>query len=460
MISLLEHQKEHAKYHLTHSKSCNFSEQGTGKTYTAIAAIVSHHFCERALIVCPKHLIDNWVDACVEYGVPREQIFVFQGSIKQREKQKQEMVSEKYSIWVTNYGHFRIEKKFFVEMVKDTRTLVVADEAHCLGKKNTKITKAFDRVVSAGKYVLFMTGTPITNSPLRVYPLLSMCDPTLYSSKRDFLNAHAIEKTIRVPGKYGKLRPVRVVESWKNFSLLYKNMAKVSVRITKDECIDLPERVFVTRRYEITPLQKKMYKQALEQLIVEMTSGEVKALVNPLAKAMLLREILGNPELVDPEIKIPSYPKEEILLKDTEDYPGKIVIFCSFVGTFNRLLNLFGEQAVGVRGGEKDMRGKLKRFNEDDDCRFFIGVRQACYTGLNLQVSHVLINYELDYDALMYNQGIDRIHRRGQEHKVTVIDYIAKISESFDLKILNSLRAKEAISNEVLKNFMRKELVR
>ncbi len=458
MIKLMKHQVANARFHLKHGRSCDFSEQGTGKTFTAIATIVSNDQYEKALIVCPKHLIYNWVKALREYGIPDEEVFVFQGNVKQREEQKELLLLGEKNIVVTNYGHFRVEAKFFEKYAKKYELYTVADEAHCLGSLKTAITKAFRKIWKAGSGFLFMTGTPIANSPVRVYPLLLMCDSEAYTSKQNFMNIHALTRTIRIPTKSGRTRPLEVITGWVNFKLLFDNIAKVGVRMTKEECLDLPERIFVTRRFEINALQRRMYKTALEQLIVEIGEGKEKEITNSLAKAMVLRQILSNPELVNSDLNLPLLPKEEVLLKDVENYDGKIVIFCNFVKTFYRLLELFGDKAVGIRGGEKDIRGKLTKFDTDPECRIFVGIRTACNTGLNLQVAHTMINYELDFDALEYSQGIDRIHRRGQKEKVVVIDYIAKITESFDLHVLNSLRAKESISREVLEKFMRKYL--
>lgn len=457
----MDHQLRNLGFLMDHPKACDFSEQGTGKTFTAIAAAVSNEECNRVLIVCPIHLIPNWVEALERFDIDPKKIAVLDGGPIVREKSWPKLF-EKKSVLITNYAKFRIEEEFFSSIAEQYSLFTIVDEAHEIGNCNSKITQAMLRFSEKVKWMLLLTGTPHANRLDKVYPLFEICDSTKYYSSYDhFMQIHAVTRTIKTGrkkiGRGGREydEKITIVERWRNHSILSANEAYFSVRVTKEECLDLPDKIFVKRYCAMLPEQEKAYRSLEKMYFAELTDGSVLEVTNALAKATRLRQMSSNPFLVDPAFSHEGLlPKEKILLADLESYAdSKVVIFCDFVGTFDRLEKILPEGSfVSVRGGEKNLREKLDRFNEDSECRFFVGIRAACYTGLNLQVANVLINYELDHNYLHYSQATDRTHRNGQLRNVIIVDYI--VEDTIDHAIVASLDAKCDNSRRVFDYFI------
>ncbi len=451
MIKLFEHQKRHASFHLRKRKSCDFSEQGTGKTFTAITTMLHADDCDFAIIVTPKHLLYNWKNDLLKFNIPESEIFIADYD-NLRKIDNFKTILGKYAVILINYDQFRINISSIVTFLTKNSVFIIADEAHAIGNPKTKITKAFLRASKYVKRLLLMTGTPISNSPEKVYPLMRMVAPGLYRNKKEFVYRYAIMKEIRTKGG----RTIFIPDSWVGLPKLYKDIAPYSVRVEKDQVFDLPERIFVDRFIPLEKEQEKMYQKILIEMFYINEQGEMFLTVHKLAEFIRLRQVSSNPYLLEPNYPSDILEREKSLLEDIKNYDGKKVIFCEFVGTFNRLQELFkknGIKYVAVRGGDKHISEKQEQFTKDESIEVFLGVRAACYTGLNLQVASTLINYELSFDLLMYQQSIDRIHRWGQKNKVVVINYY---SSDIEQLILNVLKNKISNEREVLDLFRKK----
>jgi len=454
----MNHQTENAAFFLSRKYACDFSEQGTGKTFTAIATALNREGIERVVVVCPRHLIDNWVSELQVFGVPREAILKFWFSSKAKRVKALETIND-YDFIVVNYGHLKLTLDSFTKL-KNFYLLV--DEAHEIGNMKTKVTKAVLKLAKASAGALFMTGTPLSNSPFKVYPFFTLCLPTAFKDFNEF-KYHFADFSLIDTGRvtpWGKKVRVEVVQNYKNLTELYKLLKFFSRRVTKEEALDLPERIFVNRLIEMEPKQAKMYRQAEEELLIELSNGEMIDVTVPITKVTRLRQVCSNPFTIDEEYADDKHilNSEQTLLKDLENYDGKVVVVVSFKSTFHRLEKLFDENKiryVSVRGGEKNVGDKVSIFN-NTDCKVFLGLIDSIYTGLNLQKASTLIMYENTYNLLHYSQVIDRVHRKGQENKVVVIHYIRKhpsISKTSDEIILSALQKKINTEDAVLRYF-------
>jgi SNF2 family DNA or RNA helicase len=462
----MKHQEDNLRFFLSKKFACDFSEQGTGKTFTAIATALKSEGINRVLIVCPKHLIFNWDSELQVFGVPGEVITTFWFSNKKKREEAKKVVKD-FDFIIVNYGHLKLESDFFTDLAKDESTFLIVDEAHEIGNIETKITQAVFQVAEHCKKALFLTGTPISNSPLRIYPLLELCNPGKYKDFDSFKYTYA-EYALIDTGRmtrWGQPIRVEVVSNYKNLDLLYKELSQFSKRVTKEECLDLPERVFVDRYIEMEPKQAKMYKQALEELIIELSNSEMIDVSLPITKVTRLRQLCSNPLIFDENYIDPNKElvSEKVLLEDLKNYPGKVVVVVSYKHTFHRLEQVFKRNKikfVSVRGGEKNVGKKVKEFNENESCKVFLGVVDSIYTGLNLQTASTLIMYENTYNLLHYSQVIDRVHRKGQKNKVVVLRYIRRHpsipEKTADEIILESLNKKIGTEGAVLRFFAKK----
>ena len=89
-----------------------------------------------------------------------------------------------------------------------------------------------------------------------------------------------------------------------------------------------------------------------------------------------------------------------------------------------------------------------KRFQEDPECRFFVGTTQTGGYGITLTSASTMIYYSNGYDLEKRLQSEARIDRIGQSKPMTYIDLVA--DETIDLKVQKSLRNKMNIATEVM----------
>ena len=97
---------------------------------------------------------------------------------------------------------------------------------------------------------------------------------------------------------------------------------------------------------------------------------------------------------------------------------------------------------------QEDRQPNIKRFQEDPECRFFVGTPQTGGYGITLTQANTVVYYSNGYDLEKRLQSEDRAHRIGQKKSVTYVDLIA--DDTVDEKIVKALRKKINIASEVL----------
>ena len=121
----------------------------------------------------------------------------------------------------------------------------------------------------------------------------------------------------------------------------------------------------------------------------------------------------------------------------------KLVIMARFVPELNDIQKLLEKKNIGyasVRGGISDRAEEIRKFQEDADCRVFIGQIAAAGLGITLTAASTMVFYSLDYSMSNFEQAKARIHRVSQTENCLYIYLIAK--NTVDAKILRSLRDK------------------
>lgn len=95
-------------------------------------------------------------------------------------------------------------------------------------------------------------------------------------------------------------------------------------------------------------------------------------------------------------------------------------------------------------GSVKDRAEQVRRFQEEDDVRVFVGQLQTTGMGLTLTAASVAVYYSLDFSYSNYEQSRARIHRIGQKKKCLYIHLVCK--GTVDEKVMNALKHKGDIA--------------
>jgi len=273
---------------------------------------------------------------------------------------------------------WRLEK----ELAAFGADLVIADEGHKLKENRSKQSKGMHNLGDRAKYKLLLTGTIITNREIDVYSQYRYLNPQIFgTSFFAFRN-----KYFDMLG-YGGHTPV--FRKWMTEDFL-KRMHSVAYRVTKAECLDLPEITEEVRTVDLEPAALKIYDGIEDDSYTELKDGEL-SVPNILTKLLRLCQITGG-HLPDDDEVMHTVSKAKLeALEDIIDSAmaedKKLVIMARFVPELDDIQELLEKKKIGyavVRGGVKDRDREIHRFQYDDDCRVFVGQIAAAGLGITL----------------------------------------------------------------------------
>jgi SNF2 family DNA or RNA helicase len=255
------------------------------------------------------------------------------------------------------------------------------------------------------------------------------------------------------------------VVGYRRLDELKEKIDRFAFRVTKEECLDLPEKLYTRREVELTEGQEKAYNQMKAMALAQLDQGMVST-VNALTQLMRLHQIvcghvkLDNGQVVD----LPNKRVDE-LLSVVEESDGKMIIWANYRHDIEAiklaLSKTYGMNSVGTYYGdtEEDERRRVVREFQDPDSelRFFVGNPKTGGYGLTLTAASIVVYFSNSFDLEVRLQSEDRAHRIGQTKSVTYIDLITP--KSVDEKIVQALRDKIDIATQVMGEELKQWLI-
>ena len=443
-------------------------EMGCGKSKVVVdtsAYQYANGMIDAVLIVAPNGVTNVWPgqyeDHCPDYIDYRVAIWRASPSTKEEEKLKCAIDHPGLKIIVMNIEAFSISKgiDFAKKLLNCFRTLMILDESSTIKSPKAIRTKNLLKLSVHAKYRRILTGTPITQGPLDLYTQFGFLDSTILrcASYFAFRNTYAtIEKMNFGGARFDK------VTGYQHIDKLTELIAPHSTRITKSECLDLPEKLYSKRFVALSITQRKLYNQMKKEVVAELNGMTMTA---PLAltRMMRMQQIVGGFFSPDHDIEDNDYNVEpqaidevnlriEALIELLEESSGKVIIWARFRSEIRAICSAinvaFGSRsAVEYHGGVDNQTriDNIRRFQNEGDCCFFVGHVQAGGKGITLTAATTVIYYSNDFSLENRLQSEDRAHRIGQKNKVTYIDMIA--TDTLDIKVVTALREKKNIAD-------------
>ena len=440
-----------------------FMEMGTGKTKVLIdnvAMLYDKGKIDGVLIVAPKGVVKTWYEQELPTHLPdhiENVSILWQPNITKTQQEKLESLFEietALHILVMNVEALSTDKgvKFATKFINSHKAMMAIDESTTIKTPTAKRTKNIIRIGLDAKYKRIMTGSPITKNPLDLYTQSEFLDPWLldFASYYAFRNRYAEMKTMHVHG-----RSIQVVDKFQNLSELSDKVKEFSYRVLKEDCLDLPPKVFIKRHVSLTPNQKKVYEQMKEQAIAHL-NGKVTTTMTVLTQLMRLHQITcGYVAADDGTTQQVESNRLNELMSVLEDTDGKVIIWANYQMSVSdimkELTKKYGPNSFVHYYGltpQEDRQDNIRKFQNDPECRFIIGTPQTGGYGITLTQANTVIYYSNGYDLEKRLQSEDRAHRIGQKKTVTYIDLIAE--DTIDEKIVEALRKKINIASEVM----------
>ena len=440
-----------------------FMEMGTGKTKVLIdnlAMLYDKGKVDGALIVAPKGVVGTWYNQELPAHLPdhiENVTILWQSNINKKQEKKLKSLFEietALHILIVNVEALSTEKgrSFAAQFLRSHKSLMAIDESTTIKNPKAKRTKNILSLAPLAKYRRVMTGSPVTKNPLDLYTQCQFLDihHLGHESYYSFRNRYALMKSANISG-----RSINLVVGYQNLTELSDKLKPFSYRVLKDDCLDLPDKVYMKREIQLTDEQKKLYRQMRQEALATL-NGKTVTTMTALTQLMRLHQITcGHFSADDGSIQEIKNNRLSELLDVLDETEGKAIIWAHYQhdvrNIFKLLEDKYGPGSVVHYYGKtlpEQRDYAIKNFKTNDKVRFFVGTPQTGGYGITLVQANTVIYYSNGYDLEKRMQSEDRAHRIGQKKKVTYVDIIAE--DTVDTKIVKSLRKKIDIASKVL----------
>ena len=440
-----------------------FMEMGTGKTKVLIdnaAMLYDKGKIDGLLIVAPKGVVGTWYTNELPTHLPNHienTTTLWQANITKGQKEKLDSlfkVGEQLHILIMNVEALSTSKgtTFAAKFISSHNTLMVIDESTTIKNPNAKRTKNILNLSIRAKYRRIMTGSPVTKNPLDLYSQCKFLSHWHldFESYYAFRARYAVMKTANIAG-----RQIQLVHGFKNLNELSDKLKPFSYRVLKEDCLDLPDKIFLKREISLSSDQRKLYEQMKKEALAVLNGKQVTT-VNALTQLMRLHQITcGHFTADDGTTQRISNNRIGELMDILEETEGKAIIWAHYQWDIKDIIKeinkVYGPGSVVDYFGltpQDERQPNIKKFQSDPKCRFLVGTPSTGGYGITLTAANTVIYYSNGYDLEKRLQSEDRAHRIGQKKAVTYVDINAQ--DTVDEKIVKSLRKKINIASEVL----------
>lgn len=409
-----QYQIEGALFALQNTHCLIADEMGLGKTIQALLVANTLDTFSKVLVICPASLQINWKREAAKW-YPNSILHVVSYSLAHK---------------VCDY--------------KEKWDLLILDEAHMIKNPKTIRTKAVMKIAKRSSRVIALTGTPILNRPIELFPLLKMFNHPLSASwerfVRAFCNGH-------------KTRFGWDVSGFSNTSGLSIELRDCMIRRTKNEVLsELPEKIRSLHLLEASDYLKDLVDRENRRVLnsskslQELQSQDIEGIEN-LAKIRMSIAMAKIGGITD---------KIFDLLEEKE----KLVVFFHHkqpLFDVKAIIELKGIQCVQVTGDMKiEQRQEAVDLFQNGPARVIFLTFGAGAEGLTLTAADTIIMAECDWTPARMMQAEDRCHRIGQKNAVNIL-YVV-VEGSVDARIAQMAQEKGEKISEIIRGDLMKGL--
>lgn len=432
------YQKYAEEFLLDHEEAGLFMDMGLGKTVVTLTALSKLRWdIDRVLVIAPKRpAIDTWPDELTKWDHLHDLDWALAtGSSMDRKK----ALAAKKFITIIN----RENVAWLVEQYKRKPwpfDCVVIDELSSFKSSKSQRFRALKKVRPFIRRVIGLTGTPASNGYMDLWAECYLLD-----------QGKALGKTLTgfrdlyfSPGK----RNGNIIYEWKlrenAKELILDRLQPLCVSMKTEDYLELPDRLDIIRKFELSEKSKQMYRQMEKELLLEVDDEMIDAVNSAVLITKLMQICSGAIYSENGEAVYLHDEKFEALDQLIEEANGEnVLIFYGFRHELDRLKARYPE-AIEIRepNAIRDWKaGKIK---------ILLAHPASAGHGLNLQSGgSISIWFSLPMSLELYQQAIKRLHRQGQQN--TVRNYILIARDTFEEEVYyRILMNKEIRQNAIL----------
>ena len=297
-----QHQQEAFEGSAEQDNFALLMDMGTGKTKVCIDTI-AHNFEKKqtdfAIIVAPKGVIANWIgeiDTHLPKRIDREVVLWKPNLTKAKRKELTDLSKEnnKLKFLLMNIESFSTKKGVDVAgfFVKKFKVFMAVDESTTIKNRQAKRTKAICTVGRGAVMRRILTGSPVTKSPMDLFSQMDFLSPDIlgFKSYYAFQGRYAVVQR-RSMGAHS----FNQILGFQRLDELTEKLDSHSFRVRKEDCLDLPDKVYMKREVELTKEQSDAYVQMKNLALARLDNGDLSTTQNVLTQIMRLQQIcLGS----------------------------------------------------------------------------------------------------------------------------------------------------------------------
>lgn len=450
-----------------------FLEMGLGKTRVLIDNFCMLHNAGRVdgmIVVAPKGVYTNWsrvsqdnpgeLQSWMWDGV-REAAHVYTWRSGKSKRERGEIArllatnSPGVRVLVVNVEAVSLMGEALdlcVDFMRAHRTMLVIDESTIIKNPASARTKAMLKLSKRAPYRRILTGSPITGSPVDVFPQMEFVEPGClgHRSFYTFRERYCVLKEISVGG-----RTLKTEVGVRNMDELALILKKNSFRARKRECLDLPDKIYESREVEMSPEQTRVYEEMSRHALAILADESQVSTQLVITQMMRLHQIVcGHVPSDDGRVVRLQENRTSALMDIVEASDESTVIWCNYKSDIRAVENMlrtrYGDEAVA--GWHGDVPQALRENGETDfqsgRRRFMVASQQSGGRGRTWTTGTLVIYYSNNHDLELRLQSEDRTHRIGQRCAVTYVDLVSR--GTVDEKIVKALLAKDDVARAVM----------
>ena len=313
---------------------------------------------------------------------------------------------------------------------------LLMDEAHFIKSTTAQRTKGTVSISKGIVNKLAITGTPIQNRPLELYPILVAIERIPASGYKEFTQRFCSPTKKWI----GHGRYVWDYKGASNLDELKELLRPFMVRRLKSEVLkELPEKIYTNMPVEYD--DRAVYARAEDRYVATLGTSNVLG-------------ALQNLRVVSAEQKIGA-AKE--ILESVVQEGKKALVFCCYLKPLHELARCF-KSSVLLTGEERPEKRQetIDKFQENKFCRLAFCSTMAAGTGINLTAAEKVIFIDLPWTPAVKRQAEDRCHRIGQRSSVEVVNLLGR--DSVDTRMQTILVIKGQIIDGAIPHMSERDM--
>lgn len=409
-------QEETAAFLTDHDRAFCLNDLGTGKSLATLWAfdfLRNNGRLHRALVVSPLSTLERtWADELFRH-FPHLNYSVLHGSRSKRLK----LLKQDADVYIINHDGVEIIAEDLAKR-SDIDLIVVDEIAQVARNASTDRWKALNTVVNkqTPRVCWGLTGTPTPNNPTDAWAQCRLLVPNNvppYANRFKDMVMRQVNTYLWVPRS--------------NAADVVHEVMQPAIRFSRDECVDLPPVLYETREVELTPEQKRAYKQMMNKLATEVDDGEIIAVNEAVKMSKLLQIGCGVAyDTTGNEVSIPSQNRLQAVLDVVEETPYKVIVFVPFIAAVNKVASYLTSKHVSVEcihgGVSKSERDRIfTSFQRHDEPQVLVAQPAAMSHGLTLTAASTIVWFSPHPSNEVFEQANGRITRPGQKNNQFII---------------------------------------